>query len=166
MKKFSSWRKLIRVTAYVRRLIQRCRKKNDERSPINHQIEPSDISLLPQELKSELFWIKKSQKSLADREAINKARGEFKLLTPFRDENDVIRVGGKISKTYDTKHPVLLPSVHWISRLIDRHAHQFGHNGVAATTAKTRKKYWIVKANDLEKSVKYKRVLCKKRLRN
>ncbi len=30
IKKFSSWRRLIRVTAYVRRFIRRCRKQKDE----------------------------------------------------------------------------------------------------------------------------------------
>ena len=68
--------------------------------------------------------------------------------------------------SYDTKHPVLLPSSHWISLLIVRQAHQFGHNGIAATTAKTRRKYWIVKANDLAKSVKYKCVFCKRMAQN
>ncbi len=159
IKKFSSWRRLIRVTAYVRRFIQRCRKQKDEESP-------NERSLSPQELQeSELFWIKEAQKSLADRVT----KGEFKSLTPFRDEGDILRVGGRVSKadvSYDTKHPVLLPSSHWISLLIVRQAHQFGHNGVAATTAKTRRKYWIVKANDLAKSVKYKCVFCKSMTQN
>ena len=42
-----------------------------------------------------------------------------------------------------------------------RHTHQYGHNGVAATTAKVRRKYWILKANKLSKSVKSKCVFCR-----
>ena len=42
---------------------------------------------------------------------------------------------------------------HWISLLITRNAHQFGHNGVATTTAKTRRKYWVIRAHDLAKSL-------------
>ena len=137
MKKFSSWRRLIRVTAYVRRFIQKCRKQKDEENPNNDRILPNERSLSPQELQeSELFWIKEAQKCLADRVG----KGDFKSLTPFRDESDVLRVGGRVSNadvSYDTKHPVLLPSSHWISLLIVRHAHQFGHNGVSASTAKT-----------------------------
>ena len=54
IKKFSSWRRLIRDTAYVRRFIQRCRKQKDEESP-------NERSLSPQELQeSELFWIKEA----------------------------------------------------------------------------------------------------------
>ena len=159
MKKFSNWRRLIRVTAYVKRCIPKRRKQE-------LGIFSNERSLSPQELQaSELFWIKEAQKCLADRVA----KGEFKSLTPFRDGNDVLRVGGRVSNadlSYDTKHSALLPSSHWISLLIVRHAHQFGHNGVAATTAKTRRKYWIVKASDLAKSVKFKCVFCKKMAQN
>ena len=159
IKRFSNWRRLIRVTAYVKRCIPKRRKQE-------LGILPNERSLSPQELQaSELFWIKEAQKCLADRVA----KGEFKSLTPFRDGNDVLRVGGRVSNadlSYDTKHPALLPSSHWISLLIVRHAHQFGHNGVAATTAKTRRKYWIVKASDLAKSVKFKCVFCKRRAQN
>ena len=63
--------------------------------------------------------------------------------------------------SYETKHPALLPSDHWISWLITTHVHQYGHNGVAATTAKTRSKFWILKANKLSKSVKFKCVFCR-----
>ena len=87
-----------------------------------------------------------------------------KRSTPVRDEEDVIRVGGRVSKaivTYDCKHPVLLAHDHWISLLITRNAHQFGHNEVATTTAKTRRKYCIIRAHDLAKSVKYRCVFCR-----
>ena len=51
--------------------------------------------------------------------------------------------------SYEKKHPALLPGDHWISLLVTRHAHQYGHSGVAATTGKTRRKFWILKANKL-----------------
>ena len=63
--------------------------------------------------------------------------------------------------SYDAKHPALLPSNHWISLLITRHAHQYGHNGVAATTARTRRKFWILKGSKLSKAVKFKCGFCR-----
>ena len=63
--------------------------------------------------------------------------------------------------SYDAKHPALLPSNHWISLLITRHAQQYGHNGVAATTARTRRKLWILKGNKLSKVVKFKCGICR-----
>ena len=62
--------------------------------------------------------------------------------------------------SYETRHPALLPSDHWISMLITRHAHQYGHSGLAATTGKTRRKFSILKANKLSKFVKFKCVFC------
>ena len=63
------------------------------------------------------------------------------MLSPFKDENGVIRVGGRVDKalvSYETRHPILLPNKHWISYLITRHIHQYGHCGIAATAAETK----------------------------
>lgn len=40
----------------------------------------------------------------------------------------------------ETRHPTLLLREQWVSLLIMRHVHQYGHSRVAATVAKTRKK--------------------------
>ena len=157
VKKFSSWRRLIRVTARIKRLARNAQKRSMGTNDVISMADP----LTPQELhEAELFWIKEAQRSLKDR----MKKGEFKSLSPFQDEDGVIRVGGRVSKafvTYDCKHPVLLPHDHWISLLITRNAHQFGHNGVATTTAKVRRKYWVIRAHDLAKSVKYRCVFCR-----
>ena len=151
---FSSWRRLIRVTARIRRLAEKIRLRK-------HAQEGRQGSLTPEELlQAELFWIKDAQKSLHDR----MAKGEFKTLSPFTDEKGIIRVGGRLDKaivSYETKHPALLPSTHWISLLITRHKHQFGHPGVVTTTAKIRQQYWILKGNKLSKSVKSRCVICR-----
>ena len=92
-------------------------------------------------------------------------KGNFKTLSPFNDDKGIIRVGGRVDRaivTYEAKHPILLPADHRISWLITQHVHQLGHQGVAATTAKVRRKYWILKANKLSKTVKSKCVFCKK----
>jgi len=134
--KFSSWRKLIRVTASIRRLAEKIRLRK-------HAQEGRNGPLTPQELeRAEIFWIKEAQRNLHRKE-----KGEFKSLSPFLDIKGVIRVGGRVDEaivSYDTRHPTLPPNDHWISWLITRHAHQYGHNSVAATTAKIRRKYWII----------------------
>ena len=151
---FSSWRRLIRVTARIRRLAEKIRLKK-------HAQEGRQGPLTPEELlQAELYWIKDAQKSLHDR----MAKGELKTLSPFSDDKGIIRVGGRLDKaivSYETKHPALLPSTHWISLLITRHMHQFGHPGVVTTTAKTRQQYWILKANKLSKLVKSRCVFCR-----
>ena len=87
--------------------------------------------------------MKQCQKSLRHR----LKKGELQALTLFVDEDDVIRVGGRVSEaiiSYDAKHPVLLPREHWIFLLITRHFHLNGHLGVAATVAKIKRNYWII----------------------
>ena len=156
LKKFSSWRKLIRVTARIQRLAKKIRLRKYAQEGRNDPLSPEELEV------AEMFWIKEAQKGLHRR----MENGEFKNLSPFLDPKGVIRVGGRVSEaivSYETKHPALLPGDHWISLLITRHAHQYGHSGIAATTAKTRRKFWILKGNKLSKSVKYKCVFCRER---
>ena len=164
LKRFFSWRKIIRVTARVRIL---CKKARVRRQHVQAENRNDDGSLLiqgplsPMEFQeAETFWIKEAQKSLHER----LATGEFRSLSPFQDDKGILRIGGRVSKavvSYDSQHPALLPRRHWMSLLITRQMHQFGHNGVAATAAKTRRKYWILKVNDLAKSVKFRCVFCR-----
>ena len=70
-------------------------------------------------------------------------------------EAQSLRVGGEALISYEARHPALLPHTHWISLLITRHFHQTGHSGVATTVAKVRKKFWILRAHDLARTVKF-----------
>ena len=156
--KFSTWRRLIRVTAYTLRFIRRVRARGHKESAEEGiPLKSEDGPLSPEELKdAETFWLKESQKTLKDR----LSKGEFRNLSPYVDQEGVWRVGGRADKalvSYETRHPVLLPGDHQISRLIVQHAHQFGHPGVATTVAKTRTKYWI----NLAKSIKFRCVVCR-----
>ena len=79
-------------------------------------------------------------------------KGDFKTLSPFLDTQGIIRVGGRVNPrlaTYDNTRPALLPRKHWISVLVTRNAHQSGHSGVDTTTAKTRRKYWVIRGHDI-----------------
>lgn len=160
-KKFSKWRKLIRVTAYVQRFIRNIKAKHQQRVEVQNSA-GQDGPLSLQELdEAEKLWITVAQDDLRERQA----KGEFRQLSPFVDQDGVIRVGGRVDKaiaSYEMKHPALLPYKHWISLLITRHMHQrYGHPGVAATAAKTKAKYWILKARDLAKTVKFRCVTCR-----
>ena len=160
--KFSSWRKLVRVTAYILRLIWNLRaQRHNKTHPEENNMKPKEGPLLPKELQeAEHHWIKESQKSLSDR----LEKGELKTFSPYKDSDGIVRVGGRVDKalvSYETRHPALLPREHWISLLITRQVHQCGHSAVAATVAKTRRRFWILKAHDLAKSVKFRCVFCR-----
>ena len=163
-KKFSSWRRLVRVSAYVLRFISNLRIQlniENKAESTEDNAKAKDGPLTPQELQeAEILCIKESQKSLHDR----LKNGDFQKLSPFTDEKGIIRVGGRADEapiSYETRHPALLPYKHWISYLITRHYHQTGHSGVATTVAKIRKKFWILRAHDLAKTVKFRCVSCR-----
>ena len=150
--KFSSWRKLIRVTAWIQHLGRKVREKQG----INANDEANECgTLTPDDLnKAEVYWIKYAQRDLHDKIK----NGESKQFSPLVDNEGIVRVGGRLSNaivTYNCKHPSLLPCNHWISLLITCHVHQYGHSGMAATTAKVRRNYWILPAHNLAKKVKH-----------
>ena len=156
-KRFSKFRRLIRVTAWMIRFVDNLKAKViAERAESQSNAEIKNDCLTPNELQlqeAELLWIKDAQKEIQGR-ILN---GDL-MLSSVKDENGVIRVGGRVDKalvSYETKHPILLPNKHWISYLITHHMHQFGHCGIAATAAKTKQKFWILRVHDLAKKIKF-----------
>ena len=155
---FSSWRRLIRVTALIKRLARRIRARRNGKQMQDGPLTPSELQ------EEETLWLKEAQTSLHSR----MHKKEFDALSPFLDDKGVIRVGGRVDNavvTYESRHPALLPYEHRISLLITRHMHQCGDSGVASTTAKIRARYWILKASKLTKSVKFKYSFCREMAR-
>ena len=77
-KKFSNWRRLVRVTAYILRFIRKLKNKRRERG--EEQVNGTERAgpLSPDELQqAETLWIKEAQKSLHER----LAKGDFKMLS-------------------------------------------------------------------------------------
>ena len=159
-KKFSNWRRLVTVSAFVLRFISNLRMQLENNKTAESSKEANDGPLTPQELQdAEIYWVKESQKGLLGR----LKKGNFQELSPFTDNKGFIRVGGRADEaltSYEARHPALLPHTHWISLLITRHFHQTGHSGVATTVAKVGKKFWILRAHDLAKTVKFRCAPC------
>ena len=151
--------------AYVLRLIWNLRaQRHNKTHPEENDMKPKEGPSLPEELQEEEHnWIKESQKSLSDRfkkRWIEKVQPiqRFWWHLPSRCLSRQ-----SLSVSYETRHPALLPREHWISLLITRQVHQCGHTAVAATVAKTRRRFWIliIKAHNIAKSVKFRCVFCR-----
>ena len=156
---FSKWKRVIRVTSYVRRFIQNCRNKCAQ-SQGNQQPETGPLTG-PELETAEDYWLKQMQSSITTR----LPKGDFKSLSPYKDSKDIVRVGGRVDPTlvsYDDQRPALLPHNHHLSTLIVRDAHETCHSGVAATVAKIRKRYWIIKAHRIAKVIKQRCTTCRK----
>ena len=147
---------VLRVTAFVLRFCHNIKLKS-----ANSDGKRKSGSLSVEELKeAELYWIKEAQLELFQ----TLKAGAFKVLTPFVDSAGILRVGGRVEvslMSYENCYPALLPN-NWIATLITREAHQIGRNGVAATSAKVRRKYWIIQGPKVAKMVKKQCTFCKK----
>ena len=88
-----------------------------------------------------------------------------KNLRVFFDSSGILRVGGRIDNAplpYDTKHPMLLPREHHLTKLIVLKSHEtVKHNGVKETLTELRSEFWISKGRQFVKSILSKCVTCK-----
>ena len=150
--RFSSWKKLVNVTAYCYKF---GKKKGEE---INEDQIPSITE--EERCKAENYWIRLAQKDLPPDDKV-------KTLCPFIDDHGVKRINGRIGRSkmfdYDEKFPVLLPKNHKVSELIVLKAHDdVIHQGHSRVIAEVRKRYWIIGLRSMAKRIGRKCVLCRK----
>lgn len=85
-------------------------------------------------------------KELINKRSINKS--SVAALNPFIDENGIIRVGGRLKLselTFAQKHPILLPSHHFLTDLIIKETHEkYYHAGIQTTLYTIRRKFWLL----------------------
>ena len=144
--KFSSWQRLKRVVAYVFRFCKNIRRKSDPKQQFLGPLKMEKIQAAEDHL------VKQEQSTLHQQ----MEKGNFKTLTAFVDNKGIIHVGGRVDPAlvpYNIAHPALLPHKHRISVLIAEDEHRRGHVSVAATVAKTRTKYWIIRMHSIAKAI-------------
>ncbi|KMQ87772.1 hypothetical protein RF55_12859 [Lasius niger] len=143
----SSANRLIRTMAYILRFAGNTRKAKQER-----RID----SLTAQELNQATIRLAKIVQDNAfatEMKALRKGHplprnSKFIGLSPFIDNNGVIRVGGRLSHSklpYSTKHPIVLPSKHNFTKMLIVSEHQrLLHAGPQSTLASLRQRFWPI----------------------
>ncbi|KAL0879208.1 hypothetical protein ABMA27_002991 [Loxostege sticticalis] len=151
--KYSHFNKLQRVMAYVQRFIYNLKNKQDKKvdsisnQELNHSfktlIHHAQIEMFPFE-----YTILKSGKTLP-------RKNRLVSLSPFLDDNDVIRVGGRLDNSpydYNVKHPILMCSKHHLTKLIFSKFHlDLLHAGPQLLLANIRQTYWPLGGRNLSK---------------
>ncbi|XP_055932937.1 uncharacterized protein LOC129962958 [Argiope bruennichi] len=142
--KFSSYTKLIRVFAWVKRFIQNCKATCLTSKSVGllqaEEVEASLKLIQQTEFYQEIKCFK-----------MNKLIPKSSKLLPlniFLDKDGILRVGGRFSKhpilPYDQKFPIVIPKRHHITPLIIRHFHQLSlHAGPELVLSLIRQKFWI-----------------------
>lgn len=74
-------------------------------------------------------------------------QSKIKSLAPELHTDGLLRVGGRLDNTYlpfNTKHQIILPSTHRLSKLLIRQVHlQLLHAGTQSIMSQIRQKFWI-----------------------
>nr|CAH7724597.1 unnamed protein product [Callosobruchus chinensis] len=159
---FSSLMRIKRVVAYMLRFAK---------NAANNENQSKGLLTLDEIENGFLCLIRCAQREcfsqeISDLLSKNKISKKSKLLmlNPFLDENNVLRVGGRLENSmysYDKKHPIILSSKHHLSKLIFEREHlKFYHIGPQALLASTREKFWVIGGKSLAKYVIKKCITC------
>ena len=153
--RFNSFRRLVRVTAYVVRVVRmfKSKKASQSSSPLSAE----ELS------NAECRWIEDSQGNLEHEKLFDSLKSQLNL---FLDENGLWRCGGRLANVnipYSTKYPLLLLRDHPLTLLTinDAHKHVL-HNGVRETLTEIRRRFWITKRRSLVQAIIHRCVTCRR----
>lgn len=164
--RYSSWSKLIRVTAYIFKFLNACRPRVD-----SYSSESPGQALSSFECgRATTFWIRVVQAELFSDEIrlLNTGKNvapksPLAALRPFLDRDGVLRVGGRLRLAplpYNVRHPILLAS-HPLVSLIALQSHLRAlHGGLQLTLRSLRHEFWIIRVRSIVKAVIHKCVVC------
>ena len=158
--RYSSLRKLHRVTAYVMHFIRNCRSIPENRRN-SRTLSVDEIQ------EASLSWIKSVQESNFDKLTNTQRRPSIlRQLKVYKDDQGILRCRGRIGNALvgDTvKYPYLLPTNNKLTTLIviDAHEDQL-HAGVNGTITHLRQTYWIPRIRQCVRDILRKCVTCRK----
>ncbi|XP_063989936.1 uncharacterized protein LOC135169130 [Diachasmimorpha longicaudata] len=154
LERYSTLDRLLRISASVLRVINNMRGE-----PV-----PRELDLLPEELEeTRIFWIIYAQQEsfgqvinrLINGQAIANNHPMPRLI-PYLDENQTIRLGGRLKRSNlqpESRNPSILPRQSRLTSLVMEEAQRKTlHGGVQATLAHIRHKYWIIGDRHIVKS--------------
>ena len=166
--RYSSYTRLIRVTAWIQRFAHNCQAK------VRGKTKETSLHLLVSELRvAEVYWHLLIQEQHFKQE-ISALQHYLDLphsshlipLHPILDQNGLLRVGGRESNsrgTYASQHPVILHSAHPVTRLMIRTEHlRLLHAGPALLSCALDRRYHIVGGRKAVRSVTRACVTCRR----
>ncbi|XP_028982447.1 uncharacterized protein LOC107045292 [Diachasma alloeum] len=145
--RFSSFNRLLRVTAICRRFIARLRKTPN--SSLRYPLTLGDLE------EARILWIKLTQAAHFKDQLRAISRGErfskshpLTKLTPFIDRQGVLRIGGQLKFAHirpESRNQVIIPKESQLAQLLIGQAHlRTLHGGTQLTLRQLRSSYWIL----------------------
>lgn len=160
---FTSWISLKRVVAWRTEFVKILMKRSAKRRFLTASDLAAAETTIIRDVQRESF--PEIVKELSSGKITH--QGTLRNLSPFLDEDGVLRVGGRLQNSnlpYDSKHPILLPQNHHVSKLIilEVHSRGFHVRGVNGLLSDLRAKYWIVRGRELIKKIQQSCLKCKR----
>ena len=160
--RYSSWKRLKRVMAWIKRFYHNLKAKAKKKSTNLttdelHEAEMQIIKIVQMEKFADDIMKLKNDQELSK-------QSKIKELNPFL-KDDILRVGGRLKNAhypYDSMHQIILPKKHIVSELIILNVHNQGHMGTEYVLANVRKKYWIVNGRVTVKKIGRQCLHCRK----
>lgn len=159
--------KLLRITGYrlkyVYKFVAKYGKGNNKKEQ-KLDIENDDDDELSAELllKCKDLWIRHMQSEVRKDPNFKKTSQSLGIK---EDVKGYLRCMGRLGRSkapFETKHPLILPTSHWVTTLIIRECHEeVFHNREKDTLVQLRTKYWVIRGRQKVKSVLKKCRLCK-----
>lgn len=158
-RRFSTLRRLLRVTAYCRRMMPCYRS--------------GELTLNAAELEAaRLVWVRQAQchdfgnvsQLVQDGRGLQKK--QLHKLNPFVDDKGIMRVGGRLVNAalgYEERHPAILMAKNDVAQLIITDAHErVFHSGPQNTSNYIHQRYWLLNERREVRKVVHRCVTCAK----
>ena len=156
LQRFSSLKRLLRVTAWLKRFITNLRRKKAKKELVCGTLEVSELK------RAELAWVKASQLVLKEQKEYKQLQRQFGLV----EKEEILHCTGRLSNSEldsEAREPIVLPRKHKFTELVIAQCHEsVMHGGVRSTLAQLRTKYWTAKGRQEVKRVINACLVCKR----
>ncbi|XP_063377497.1 uncharacterized protein LOC134664680 [Cydia fagiglandana] len=159
--RFSSWLRFMRSTACVLKFVNKCRG-----------IALDDYALM-EEAKQLILRQAQEDSFASDIQAVKAGKdlprdSRLRNLSPYLDENNVLRVSGRIDAVSDVpqeaKRPIILDGRHPTAKLLVKHYHvKAAHGHQEAVVNDLKQEFWIIHLRPTVKNVASRCMLCRLR---
>ena len=156
--RYSSFIRLMRVTAFIRRVITK--KYLFTSTPLTvdelHKPETWWFKKVQSEMFSEVIAVLKKGKQLSNKHYL-------KPLNPFLDSEGLLRVGGRLSQSqleFDSRHPLILHGKHRLTTLLVEHEHK--RSGPKLVLGTLQQRYHIISARRIVRKCTRECVICRR----
>ena len=167
--RLSSWKRLVRVQAWVKRYLHNLRE--NEGNKLKGELSPAEVREAEVDIisRTQMTAFCEEYKKILQGEPRKGGKTKLAELNPKVNAEGILRMDRRLSKEEDlpweTRNPTILPKQNHVTDLIIAEAHEESNHGAGCNQllATLRRKYWILASRDQIKSILHRRMVCRKK---